>query len=185
MKKYLSLVKFSHTIFALPFALIGYFLAVTETGSGFDLKKFILVLACMVFARSAAMAFNRYIDRKFDKLNPRTAVREIPAGVISEKKRFDFCNSKQCSVYGLLLVYQSALFLFGSCSTHGCVGVQLYQAFYVFVSFGFGRRIEFRARRCLCGGHGLFHPVAVAVFGHRIDVGFGLRYCLCLAGRRV
>lgn len=44
-----------------------------------------LVILCMVFARSAAMAFNRYLDRKFDARNPRTAIREIPSGVISEK----------------------------------------------------------------------------------------------------
>jgi 4-hydroxybenzoate polyprenyltransferase len=83
INRYLSLIKFSHTIFALPFALIGFSLAIHTGNATFDLLKFILVLMCMVFARSAAMAFNRFIDRKFDALNPRTAVREIPAGVIS------------------------------------------------------------------------------------------------------
>lgn len=120
-KKYLSLIKFSHTIFAMPFALIGFFLAV------FDLKRmgfwgigpnaagaprryisndvwdntpsigyyptstkevvirFLLVIGCMVFARSAAMAFNRYLDRSFDAKNPRTAIREIPAGILKAK----------------------------------------------------------------------------------------------------
>jgi 4-hydroxybenzoate polyprenyltransferase len=82
IKKYLSLVTFSHTIFALPFACIGFVLAL-RTGHAFSLKLFVLVILCMVFARSAAMAFNRYIDRKFDALNPRTAVREIPAGIIN------------------------------------------------------------------------------------------------------
>lgn len=82
IKKYLSLVTFSHTIFALPFACIGFVLAL-KTGHSFSLKLFVLVILCMVFARSAAMAFNRYIDRKFDALNPRTAVREIPAGIIN------------------------------------------------------------------------------------------------------
>ena len=82
IKKYLSLVTFSHTIFALPFACIGLVLAL-RTGHTFSLKLFVLVILCMVFARSAAMAFNRYIDRKFDALNPRTAVREIPAGIIN------------------------------------------------------------------------------------------------------
>ncbi len=81
-KHYLSLIKFSHTIFALPFAMIGFVLAL-NTNHTFQLKLFILVVLCMVFARTAAMAFNRYIDRHFDKLNPRTAVREIPAGVIN------------------------------------------------------------------------------------------------------
>lgn len=81
---YLSLVKFSHTIFAMPFALVGYFLGATRTNNGFSLKTFLLVLACMVFARSAAMAFNRWADLRFDILNPRTAGREIPSGRISQ-----------------------------------------------------------------------------------------------------
>lgn len=83
MNNYLSLIKFSHTIFALPFALIGFFLATRELNNGFSWKLFFLVLLCMVFARSAAMAFNRYIDRDIDEKNPRTVTREIPAGIIS------------------------------------------------------------------------------------------------------
>lgn len=82
VKQYLSLVKFSHTIFALPFALIGFMLSIHE-GYSFSWKLFLLVLACMVTARNSAMAFNRYIDRRFDALNPRTAIREIPAGIIN------------------------------------------------------------------------------------------------------
>lgn len=91
IRSYLSLIKFSHTIFAMPFALIGFFLGLTEIGifNGSSQENwkhwfilFLLVLACMVFARSAAMAFNRYLDRKFDARNPRTAIREIPAGII-------------------------------------------------------------------------------------------------------
>lgn len=93
LKHYLSLVKFSHTIFALPFALIGFSLAmrqqffplsaVSQAVTGELVRLFILVLVCMVTARSAAMAFNRYLDRHFDAKNPRTAIREIPAGIIS------------------------------------------------------------------------------------------------------
>lgn len=105
IKRYLSLIKFSHTIFAMPFALIGFFLGVihgpaerylnltTSIGWGWDITNalwwqaytriFVLVILCMVFARSAAMAFNRYLDKHFDSLNPRTAIREIPAGIIS------------------------------------------------------------------------------------------------------
>lgn len=82
VKHYLSLVKFSHTIFALPFALIGFMLSIHE-GYSFSWKLFLLVLACMATARNSAMAFNRYIDRRFDALNPRTAIREIPAGIIN------------------------------------------------------------------------------------------------------
>jgi 4-hydroxybenzoate polyprenyltransferase len=82
MKAYFSLIKFSHTIFALPFALLGFFLAWVHTGIPFSWKLLGLVVLCMVFARSAAMAFNRYLDRDYDRQNPRTKQREIPAGVI-------------------------------------------------------------------------------------------------------
>lgn len=82
IKHYLSLIKFSHTIFALPFALIGFTLGVVYYHQSFEWHLFAKMLLCMVFARSAAMAFNRYLDRRFDAMNPRTAVREIPAGVI-------------------------------------------------------------------------------------------------------
>ncbi len=90
MKNYLSLIKFSHTIFALPFAIIGFFLAVYVDGYALDWKAFTLMLLCMIFARSAAMAFNRYIDRDIDQRNPRTAIREIPSGIIQPKNALFF-----------------------------------------------------------------------------------------------
>jgi 4-hydroxybenzoate polyprenyltransferase len=120
VKNYLSLIKFAHTIFAMPFAMIGFFLpfkveVVYGIGQwnlnktiGWDknperyldksnwvefndfdrditayiLIKLLLVILCMIFARSAAMSFNRYLDRSFDAKNPRTSIREIPAGII-------------------------------------------------------------------------------------------------------
>ncbi len=90
MKNYLSLIKFSHTIFALPFALLGFFLATQALGTGFRWELFLLVLLCMVFARSAAMAFNRFLDKDIDEKNPRTATREIPAGIITPKSALLF-----------------------------------------------------------------------------------------------
>ncbi len=90
VKNYLSLVKFSHTIFALPFAVIGFFLSVKYSGYQFSWQLFGLVILCMVFARNAAMGFNRFIDRDIDKKNPRTAVREIPAGKITAKSALLF-----------------------------------------------------------------------------------------------
>lgn len=95
VKNYLSLVKFSHTIFAMPFALIGFMLGVRyhfvhQTSVDQVWLKFILVIICMITARSTAMAFNRYLDRHFDKLNPRTAIREIPAGMIKAEKAIIF-----------------------------------------------------------------------------------------------
>lgn len=84
IKNYLSLIKFSHTVFALPFAMVGYFLGISKMKTSvLDLKILILVVLCMVFARSAAMAFNRYIDREIDLKNPRSSQREIPAGIIN------------------------------------------------------------------------------------------------------
>jgi 4-hydroxybenzoate polyprenyltransferase len=128
VKNYLSLIKFSHTIFAMPFALIGFFLGwfwlplPTSVVPGWHTQinsphsiwllisedslkgqrirgagpyfvwvaSFIVVILCMIFARSAAMAFNRYLDRKWDALNPRTAVREIPKGIITPKNALLF-----------------------------------------------------------------------------------------------
>jgi 4-hydroxybenzoate polyprenyltransferase len=117
VKNYLSLIRFSHTIFAMPFAMIGFFLGMTQVrtlevpgwvttiyaphanaasvagvphGPVEALIRFLLVVACMVFARSAAMAFNRWLDVKFDALNPRTAIREIPRGIISKDSALRF-----------------------------------------------------------------------------------------------
>ena len=117
VKNYLSLVKFSHTIFAMPFALIGFFLGIRDYVYQQDLlnkpycvfggipkpnfppistlahqhiSTFVLVILCMIFARSAAMAFNRYLDSHFDGKNPRTVIREIPAGIISKESALRF-----------------------------------------------------------------------------------------------
>lgn len=115
VRSYLSLIKFSHTIFAMPFALIGFFLALrfwidfeedtvrdyafyytrNQTLSEalldlYTIKVLILIILCMIFARSAAMAFNRYLDRQWDAMNPRTAIREIPKGIITPKNALLF-----------------------------------------------------------------------------------------------
>lgn len=106
VKNYLSLIKFSHTIFAMPFAMIGFFLGLamvpvsvipgwhtpifpSHSVTILGLRLF-LVICCMIFARSAAMAFNRYLDKNFDAQNPRTAIREIPAGIISSGNALRF-----------------------------------------------------------------------------------------------
>ena len=83
VRDYFSLVKFSHTVFAMPFALIGFSLAVSGPEFEFSLRLLLLVILCMIFARNTAMGFNRLADKNFDALNPRTSEREIPAGVIS------------------------------------------------------------------------------------------------------
>jgi 4-hydroxybenzoate polyprenyltransferase len=96
VKNYFSLIKFSHTVFALPFAVIGFFLGTASTlpfqmeTRNINWKLFFLVVLCMVFARSAAMAFNRWADNKFDKANSRTKSREIPSGLISTRSAMFF-----------------------------------------------------------------------------------------------
>lgn len=93
IKNYFSLVKFAHTIFAMPFALIGFFYGLKIID--YQLNRpwwmlFILVILCMVFARSAAMAFNRWLDAEYDAKNPRTLIREIPGGIISKRNAMIF-----------------------------------------------------------------------------------------------
>jgi 4-hydroxybenzoate polyprenyltransferase len=90
MKKYFSLVLFAHTIFAMPFAFIGFFLAISVTDQEFNWLKLVLMVLCMIFARNAAMAFNRYLDRAIDAQNPRTAIRDIPSGKISSNEALIF-----------------------------------------------------------------------------------------------
>lgn len=92
---YLRLVKFSHTIFAMPFAMIGFTYAIKGGNHTFDepwqwALLLVQVVLCMVFARNTAMGFNRWADWRIDAENPRTAEREIPAGVISPKKALTF-----------------------------------------------------------------------------------------------
>lgn len=119
IRSYLSLIKFSHTIFAMPFALIGFTLGlkgkweqvVGNDFSGYrrglswnkSIEIFIAVILCMIFARSAAMAFNRYLDKNFDALNPRTAIREIPSGIISANSALLF--TIVCSILFMACAY--------------------------------------------------------------------------------
>lgn len=90
ISKYLRLVKFSHTIFAMPFALMAFAYALWSSDAEFSWWLLAQVVLCMVFARNVAMGFNRWADRDIDKENPRTADREIPAGVISPRKALAF-----------------------------------------------------------------------------------------------
>ena len=82
LKTYLSFIRFSHSVFALPFALTGALLAWQQ--APFEWRQILWVIAAMVSARSAAMGFNRLVDADKDALNPRTAMREIPRGALSK-----------------------------------------------------------------------------------------------------
>lgn len=86
----MGLVKFWHTIFAMPFALMAFVFAVATTESDFDWWLLVKVVCCMVTARNVAMGFNRWADRKIDSQNPRTAMREIPQGKISPRAALIF-----------------------------------------------------------------------------------------------
>ena len=88
LTRFFSLVTFSHTIFALPFALLA---AVLAAGGAPSLRTLAWILVAMAGARSAAMAFNRIVDRDIDAKNPRTRGREIPSGAISVKAASVFC----------------------------------------------------------------------------------------------
>lgn len=83
IRRLLELIRFSHTVFALPFALLSAAIAWQQPGSPFQWTQAVGILLCMVFARSAAMAFNRVVDRNIDAGNPRTAGRHLPAGLLS------------------------------------------------------------------------------------------------------
>lgn len=87
---YIRLVRFAHTIFALPFAMIAFVFAFKTTDTGFSLLLLFQILLCMVFARNTAMGFNRWADRRIDGENPRTADREIPAGRITPRNALIF-----------------------------------------------------------------------------------------------
>jgi 4-hydroxybenzoate polyprenyltransferase len=83
LRHFLELIRFSHTVFALPFALVSALLAWQGPNVTFLWLDLLGILLCMVFARSAAMAFNRLVDRRLDAENPRTAGRHLPAGLLS------------------------------------------------------------------------------------------------------
>ncbi|MDY0279555.1 MAG: UbiA-like polyprenyltransferase [Salinivirgaceae bacterium] len=90
IRSYLSFIKFSHTLFAMPFAIVGFFMATGVFHYDFNPYILLYVLLCMVFARNAAMAFNRWADHEWDAGNERTAQREIPAGIIKPKNALIF-----------------------------------------------------------------------------------------------
>jgi 4-hydroxybenzoate polyprenyltransferase len=83
VRNFLELIRFSHTIFALPFAMLAAVLAWTQPDTIFRYQDLIGIVLCMILARSAAMAFNRLVDRDVDARNPRTSVRHIPSGRLS------------------------------------------------------------------------------------------------------
>jgi 4-hydroxybenzoate polyprenyltransferase len=99
--KWASFVRFSHTVFALPFALAAMCVAARENRGWPGWRVFTLILLAMVCARTCAMAFNRIVDRKFDALNPRTANRHLPAGTISLASAVSLCALAAAGLVGV------------------------------------------------------------------------------------
>ena len=106
LRHFLELIRFSHTVFALPFALLSAVIAWSAPGSEFRWRDLLGILVCMVTARSAAMAFNRLVDRDIDADNPRTARRHLPAGLLSVSAVITFTI-----VMSLAFVVATAIFL--------------------------------------------------------------------------
>ena len=201
VKNYLSLVKFSHTIFAMPFALIGFSLAVTsahtfnflgstvhqaplQNNLGWDtiIVKLLLVLLCMITARSAAMAFNRWLDKSFDAKNPRTALREIPAGIVSANHALWFvifncvafivCTAfinKVCFFLSPVALFVILFYSYTKRFTALC---------HLVLGLGVGASTHWRipcSNRCIC-------CFTCFIFFHRFILGKRVRYHLCFAG---
>jgi 4-hydroxybenzoate polyprenyltransferase len=106
VREYLDLVKFSHTLFALPFALLGALLAAHDQGGWHGrIQDWLGILICMAAARSAAMAFNRLADRHFDGLNPRTAARHLPAGKLGVREVAIFTATSSLAFIAATLLF--------------------------------------------------------------------------------
>src|SRR5260370_2526538 len=101
LRKWAEFVKFSHTVFALPFALAAMAVAARDQRGWPGWRTFGLILAAMVCARTCAMAFNRIVDREFDAANPRTALRQLPAGQISLASAWTLCGLSATGLVGV------------------------------------------------------------------------------------
>ena len=162
MKRYFSLVKFAHTIFAMPFALMAFVYALWSTEAEFSWWLLVQVVLCMVFARNVAMGFNRWADRDIDKENPRTADREIPAGVISPRNAMIF------------IVVNAVLFVATACTINLLTAILSPVALAVIMFYSYCKRFTALAHIVL----GL--SLAIAPAGAFIAVTGGLTWAVCL-----
>ena len=162
MKRYISLVKFAHTIFAMPFALMAFVYALWSTEAQFSWWLLVQVILCMVFARNVAMGFNRWADRDIDKDNPRTADREIPAGVISPRNAMIF------------IVVNAVLFVATACTINLLTAILSPVALAVVMFYSYCKRFTALAHIVL----GL--SLAIAPAGAFIAVTGTLTWAVCL-----
>ena len=162
MKRYISLVKFAHTIFAMPFALMAFTYALWSTEAEFKWWILVQVVLCMVFARNVAMGFNRWADRDIDKDNPRTAEREIPAGKITPRNAMIF------------IVVNAVLFVATACTINLLTAVLSPVALAVIMFYSYCKRFTALAHIVL----GL--SLAIAPAGAFIAVTGALTWEVCL-----
>lgn len=185
VSKYLSLVKFAHTIFAMPFAAVGFVYAYATLPAGAHdaawwLTRAVQVLLCMVFARNTAMGFNRWADRRIDAENPRTAGREIPAGVIPAPACPPLRGGQCPAVHRRRFDDQPAD---GPAVTRGAVHhsvLQLLQTLYRAGPSGAGAFARHRARRGLYRRHGriALEPCILSLLVMTWCGGFDIIYAL-------
>ena len=122
-RDFLELIKFSHTLFALPFALLGAALAAYAPGTPSPrLQDWLGILLCMATARSAAMAFNRLADRSYDALNPRTAGRHLPAGRLSVRSVAVFTARRRRGLHRLDAPVPAEPMAARTCRSRSCSG---------------------------------------------------------------
>ena len=173
MKSYLSLIKFAHTVFALPFAVLSFFLGLKFTGHPFEWQLFGLILLCMVFARSAAMAFNRIVDKDFDAKNVRTLRREIPAGTIRTSSAI------------LFVVIMSVAFVFTTYQINMLVFYLSPIALLIILGYSYTKRFTWLCHFVLGIGLGLA-PIGafISVTGefHLLPVLYGIMVMLWVSG---
>lgn len=173
MKAYFSLIKFAHTIFALPFAFLSFFIGLKLYQLSLDTRLLILMLLCMVFARSAAMAFNRYVDRKIDAQNARTLIREIPSGIIAPNSAL------------LFTILMSAAFMVTTWFINTACFLLSPVALLVILGYSYSKRFTWLCHLILGLGLGLA-PVGafLAVTGHFhiLPVLYGIMVMLWVSG---
>mgnify|MGYP001230814064 CR=1 FL=1 len=156
--KYASLVKFAHTVFAMPFAMVGFVYGLRYAPLHNPRWPYIVlvqVILCMVFARNTAMGFNRWADRRIDKANPRTADREIPAGKISARAALRF------------VIVNALLFIVTASTINLLTGLLSPVALFVILMYSYCKRFTALAHLVLGLGLGIA-PVGayIAVTGH-------------------
>lgn len=174
MNHYLSLIKFSHTVFALPFALTGFFMGMMQSATpSISWSLFLKIILCMVFARSAAMAFNRWLDRDIDSINPRTQNREIPSGKIAARNALIF------TILNSLAFIVTTYFINTLCFVLSPV------ALVVILGYSFTKRFTRYCHLVLGAGLGLAPVgafIAVTGYFHWIPVVLGLAVFCWVAG---